>query len=48
MAQFFLAIPDVLHYRELGLLRSLTKLQLDVDTTYSDVIGYVIETVNQD
>ncbi|MBD2451753.1 hypothetical protein H6G76_32465 [Nostoc sp. FACHB-152] len=48
VAQFLLAIPDVLRYRELGLLRSLNKLQLDADTTYTDVIGYIMQTVNQD
>lgn len=48
VAQFLLAIPDVLHYRELGLLRSLKKLQLDADTTYTDVIGYIMQSVNQE
>lgn len=48
VAQFLLAIPDVLYYRELGLLRPLKKLQLDADKTYNDVISYVMQTVNQD
>jgi len=48
VAQFLLVIPDVLHYRELGLLRSLKKLQLNADKTYTDVVNSVIQTVNQD
>ncbi|AUT00954.1 hypothetical protein CLI64_11375 [Nostoc sp. CENA543] len=47
IAQFLFTIPDVLHYRELGILRSLKKLQLDADTTYRNVVDYVLQTVNQ-
>ncbi|MFB2938948.1 hypothetical protein ACE1B6_27155 [Aerosakkonemataceae cyanobacterium BLCC-F154] len=48
VAQFLLTIPDVLHYRDLGLLRSLKKLQLNPDLTYSNVIDYIMQIVNQD
>lgn len=48
IAQFLLTVPDVLHYRELGVLRSLSQLQLDGQTTYNNVLNYVIQAINQD
>lgn len=47
VAQFLLAVPDALRYRELGLLRSLSKLQLDADRTYTEVVDYVVTTVKE-
>lgn len=48
VAQFLLTIPDVLHYRQVGLLRSLAKLQLDVDNTYNEVFNFAVKTVEEE
>lgn len=47
VAQFLLMIPDALRYRQLGILRSLSQLQLDADSTYTEVVDYVITTVDE-
>jgi hypothetical protein len=47
VAQFLFVVPDALRYRELGLLRSLAKLQLDADSTYTEVVDYVVTTVEE-
>jgi hypothetical protein len=47
VAQFLFAVPDALKYREFGLLRSLTKLQLDPPRTYADVVDFAVTTVEE-
>ncbi|MDX2098971.1 MAG: hypothetical protein SFW36_14435, partial [Leptolyngbyaceae cyanobacterium bins.59] len=48
VAQFLLAVPDALRYRNAGLLQTLTKLQLDGDSTYARVMEYAINTIEKD
>ncbi|MEA5603864.1 hypothetical protein [Nostoc sp. UHCC 0252] len=48
IAQFLFTVPDALHYRQVGLLRSLAKLQLDGDRTYTEVFNYAVKTVEEE